>query len=88
MLKLTIFSHLLVEEIFVEIVDVLILFVFPRLFDPVAVLLFLVSLIFVKLLDLFLSFLSAFFLLMLALVIKRLNDIFSDGFCTFLLLYL
>ena len=88
MLELTVFPHFLVEEVFVEVVDALILFVLPRLFGPVAVLLFLICLIFVKLLDFLLSFLPAFLLLMLALVVKRFNDILSDGFSTFLLLNL
>lgn len=88
MLEFSVFSHFLVEEIFVEVVDALILFVLPRLFGPVTVLLFLVGLIFVELLDLLLSFFPTFFLLVLALVVKGLNHVLSDGFCTFLLLYL
>lgn len=87
MLEFPVFSHFLVEEIFVEVIDALILFVLPRLFGPVTVLLFLVGLIFVELLDLLLSLLSAFFLLVLALVVEGLNHVLSDGFCTFLLLY-
>lgn len=86
MLKFFIFSHFLIEEVLVKVINPLILFILPRLFGPVAVLFLLICFIFVELLNFLLSFLSAVFLLVLALMVECLNHVFSDRFSTLFLL--